>query len=526
LCELDDCSINAAVTHEYVVFRSELDFQAHKKQKHAKSKSEAKSLGKLNIEFTINDPKREKLRRNYRGVGRSSYERGNGGALAAAAANNLDSTDEEWYDRPNKENQSKIQTIDFDPNAIRISQEEYEKEEQRRRIERLKAQYENANSSATDNTKVSSIASSSLAATEASDAKNFSELTASNMTASEKSTNDTQQTHWRDIIGGAGSAPKLNAEAEFPSLMVDNASGPLSLESIGAFIQHSSKNNPWKKNKLNANIETKNNASKSSIENLPKNSTDSKKNEKKAHEKNNSTNKSSQLIENKNMLQDSPKKNTQMVEPSATKQKSNETIKEKTKQDSKILTEKQVNESNNITKKHFSQLVNDNSSFLSAISDTTTPKPFQPLPPPGFNKPNLNVFNLNDMPPPPGFKIKSNDPTKLVSNATSLTDFEHTKFNNKNNNNNNNNNNNQKNILDEDFPSLSSNNQFTSNTNSSIPPQKSNDLMNLIEEFPPLSLGSNSNTETRYSTLPTPAIFSNPSSHLSLTNKKKHRLQK
>ena len=36
LCELDDCSKNAAQTHEYVVFRSELDFQAHKKQKHAK----------------------------------------------------------------------------------------------------------------------------------------------------------------------------------------------------------------------------------------------------------------------------------------------------------------------------------------------------------------------------------------------------------------------------------------------------------------------------------------------------------
>ena len=53
LCELDDCSKNAAVTHEYVVFRSELDFQAHKKQKHAKTKTDSKNFAKLNIEFNV-----------------------------------------------------------------------------------------------------------------------------------------------------------------------------------------------------------------------------------------------------------------------------------------------------------------------------------------------------------------------------------------------------------------------------------------------------------------------------------------
>jgi hypothetical protein len=511
LCELDDCSSNAAVTHEYVVFRSELDLQAHKKQKHAKSKSEAKSLGKLNIEFTINDPKREKLRRNYKGYVRSTHERGSNNPTAAAS--NLDSTDEEWYDRPNRENQSKIQTIDFDPNVIRISQEEYEKNEQKRRIERLKEQYENANATSSTLT-VTSEASSSLAAVGTLDTKNMTEITASNTTASEKSNNENQHIQWRNIIGGAGSAPKLNAETEFPSLIIDNSSGPLSLESIGAFIQHSNKNNPWKKNKLGANSDkaiTKNNAAKPLLEKVEKDTTDSKKNEKKTHL--NSTIKSGQL-ENK-LLQNLTDNNAQMVEANI-KEKSNETLKEKNKSKSKILTEKQVNESNTDNKKkQLSQTTSTYSSFLSDLSEATTPKPPQPPPPPGFNsvKTNFNILNLNDISPPPGFKTKLNNPTKtgtVTNSTTSSTNLDHTKPNN------------QQITFEEDFPSLSTTNQITSN----ILPQKSNNLINLIEEFPPLSLESASSTETRYGALPTPAIFSNPSSHLSLTNKKKHRLQK
>jgi E3 ubiquitin-protein ligase ZNF598 len=54
LCEIDGCSSSAETTHEYVVFRSDIDFQAHKKEKHAKSKFEAKTFGKLNIEFNMN----------------------------------------------------------------------------------------------------------------------------------------------------------------------------------------------------------------------------------------------------------------------------------------------------------------------------------------------------------------------------------------------------------------------------------------------------------------------------------------
>ena len=55
LCEMDRCSYNAAVTHEYVVFRNELDLQAHKKQIHAKNKIDLKNYGKINIEFNVRE---------------------------------------------------------------------------------------------------------------------------------------------------------------------------------------------------------------------------------------------------------------------------------------------------------------------------------------------------------------------------------------------------------------------------------------------------------------------------------------
>ena len=46
------------------------------------------------------------------------------------------------------------------------------------------------------------------------------------------------------------------------------------------------------------------------------------------------------------------------------------------------------------------------------------------------------------------------------------------------------------------------------------------------EDFPSLG-GFNSNSgEPRFSSMPSASIFSNPSSHLSVLNKKKHRLQK
>ena len=46
---MDKCSYNPAETHEYVVFRNELDLQAHKKQIHL----DLKNYGKINIEFNV-----------------------------------------------------------------------------------------------------------------------------------------------------------------------------------------------------------------------------------------------------------------------------------------------------------------------------------------------------------------------------------------------------------------------------------------------------------------------------------------
>lgn len=80
----------------------------------------------------------------------------------------------------------------------------------------------------------------------------------------------------------------------------------------------------------------------------------------------------------------------------------------------------------------------------------------------------------------------------------------------------------------DDFPSLKA--PQASKTTWSVPvkqsvvekPKKSEEP---TEEFP--ALGSAFvGAENRFSALPTPSLFSNPSSHLSLVNKKKHRLQK
>ena len=99
------------------------------------------------------------------------------------------------------------------------------------------------------------------------------------------------------------------------------------------------------------------------------------------------------------------------------------------------------------------------------------------------------------------------------------------------------------NKLDEEYPSLSSTvttttNESATNQTAALFLQKketstkpsfkstSSKPSDNPEEFPPLSAGLVNNDQTRFSALPTSALFSNPSSHLSLVNKKKHRLQK
>lgn len=83
----------------------------------------------------------------------------------------------------------------------------------------------------------------------------------------------------------------------------------------------------------------------------------------------------------------------------------------------------------------------------------------------------------------------------------------------------------QKNEDNEEFPSLAA--SFATKINL---PTSNNPSVSKTEakkdEFPPLGNGLVSNAENRFSTMPTANLFSNPSSHLSLANKKKHRLQK
>lgn len=63
LCEMGNCSANASETHEYVVFRTDLDLQVHIKQNHAKTKLEQKNLGKLNIEINLTNSPRDRYKR-------------------------------------------------------------------------------------------------------------------------------------------------------------------------------------------------------------------------------------------------------------------------------------------------------------------------------------------------------------------------------------------------------------------------------------------------------------------------------
>ena len=127
LCELEKCSANAEVTHEYVVFRTELDFQAHKKQVHAKTKSESKSFGKLNIEFNVSNPARD--RQNRQRNRERIYE-----------------NDDELPQMSRRPNQSKISTIEVEPMVLQASKEQFERDEEERRkqrnLQRMKEQYE------------------------------------------------------------------------------------------------------------------------------------------------------------------------------------------------------------------------------------------------------------------------------------------------------------------------------------------------------------------------------------------------
>ena len=83
-------------------------------------------------------------------------------------------------------------------------------------------------------------------------------------------------------------------------------------------------------------------------------------------------------------------------------------------------------------------------------------------------------------------------------------------------------------LKQEEYPSLASTLVKPAGVGNKQPAisSKTNGETLVREEFPPLSDGLIIEQQTRFSSMPTPSLFTNPSSHLSLVNKKKHRLQK
>lgn len=189
------------------MFRSELDFQAHKKQKHAKTKSEVRAYSKINIEFNQGD------NRHRRGAGR--------GAGAHSNHNNHRSdSNEEEHDESNRINHNRRggnnqrQNAAVDADVMRASRDQFDDDNRRRRTEaeRLKEQYEKYNEQQEKQPQPSGGLSEIAAAiSERSETKPAEKSVVNEVPAASANTT------WRDLIG-SGSAPSINKDAEFPSL--------------------------------------------------------------------------------------------------------------------------------------------------------------------------------------------------------------------------------------------------------------------------------------------------------------------
>jgi len=184
---MDKCSYNAAETHEYVVFRNELDLQAHKKQIHAKNKSDLKNYGKINIEFNVrpnnnntNTNSNSNNRSNNYNNQRKNKVNQSGGAAAAAAVvvaseSQSSSTSDNEEITTHASNKNIIKEDEF-PVVFKLS------------------------SRADDNNQPTEP------------------IVTNNETNSEQpTTTTTTTTLWRNMIS-QGNAPKINQETEFPSL--------------------------------------------------------------------------------------------------------------------------------------------------------------------------------------------------------------------------------------------------------------------------------------------------------------------
>lgn len=191
LCEEDECAPRGDMRNvrEYVVFRREIDLQAHRVQKHAKNKSEAKALGKLNIEF------------NYTNDARAAPS-----------------------ERRNRR----------------------DRDAERGRNANLRGQYENYESERRPETQSPPQVVNSSAVNVAQEAQiNISGFEPLVSTISDQAAGSSA--HWRNVIAN-GPAPKLHQEQDFPSLG-GNGDAPKSyvFQSLSALGKSIEKNSVWAK---------------------------------------------------------------------------------------------------------------------------------------------------------------------------------------------------------------------------------------------------------------------------------------
>jgi hypothetical protein len=134
--------------------------------------------------------------------------------------------------------------------VLRASREQYEAEEAERknRMDLIREQHRKYEESLQrqQGEETKKAAESASVTTSASASASSSAATASAAAAVVESNIveppvQQQSTHWRNVIGG-GNAPKINKEAEFPSLGGGDASKLMSLAELGATISASSSN--------------------------------------------------------------------------------------------------------------------------------------------------------------------------------------------------------------------------------------------------------------------------------------------
>ncbi len=222
LCEMDRCSYNAAQTHEYVVFRNELDLQAHKKQIHAKNKNDLKNYGKINIEFNVRERDSASGSAGGRGVGRGLRTNRNN----RNNNNNYNNHNQRNNNNTNNnrdENHSTDEDLDETQMAvaIKINKQPNELINDNNQFPSV-LEAKETNEIVNESKKIVPPAIPESTATPA---------VATPAVAPTDSATTSQSSQWRNMIG-QGNAPKLNQETEFPSLASGSNSSSAAFPSL------------------------------------------------------------------------------------------------------------------------------------------------------------------------------------------------------------------------------------------------------------------------------------------------------